>query len=102
MSLKDIRDHFSQICDLRSGKGKRERRKEKEGLNFLVGKYPTEEGNFQDFMYEWGWSPSLLPLMRNNDPHKKNSEEFARSDNCNDFEKTEREYFLLKQQIYSM
>lgn len=40
--------------------------------------------------------------MRNNDTHKKNSEEFARSDNCNDFEKTEREYFLLKQQIYSM
>lgn len=61
MSLKDIRDHFSQICDLRSGEGKRERRKEKEGLDFLVGKYPTEGGNFQDFMYEWDGPPVSSP-----------------------------------------
>ena len=34
--------------------------------------------------------------------HKKYSEEGAWSECCNNFEKSERAYFLSKQQIYSM
>ena len=52
-------------------------------------------------MHEGGYHTSL-PLVKNHDLHKKNPEKCSKSSYYDDFEKSEQECFLSKQQIYSM
>ena len=50
-----------------------------------------------------GKSPPLSPLLPNSDlPHKEYPGECAWSDYCNNFEKSESEYFLSNPNIYSI
>ena len=51
-----------------------------------------------------GWKSPLLslPWLQTLIPYKEHSKKCAWPDYCNNFEKSEREYFLSKQQIYSM
>ena len=52
-------------------------------------------------MHEGGDHTSL-PLVKNHDLHKKNPGKCSKSSYYDDFEKSEQECFLSKQQIYSM
>ena len=61
-----------------------------------MGNDNQQKGEVQNFGNEWRQPYPDLP--------KKHSEEYAWSEYCNNFEKSERErvYFLSKQKIYSM
>ena len=76
---KAIRDTSFSIWDLRPGEGQG-------GLNYLVGVILNRRGKFK-----------ILGLQ-----DKEILEEGSWYDYCNNFEKSKWEYFLSKQQIYSM
>ena len=74
----------------------------RQGTQFSGGGDIQQKGKVEIFGPEG--RPPLIPSLSEISwsPLKENPEEGAWSANCNDFEKSEWEYFLSKQQIYSM
>ena len=67
-----------------------------------LGMISTRRGKFKPLFLQGDCLPQFLPLVWHpNCPIRKKLKS-AWSAFCNDFEKSEREYFLSKQQIYSM
>ena len=70
----------------------------------------SHEGKGEDSIFQWGVTSNRrvrFKILGMSDspmliPHKKHPEKCAWSEYCDNFEKSERVYFLSKQQIYSM
>ena len=73
------------------------------GLDFLAGSVSNKRMKLKLFGLQGEPStPILSPTGISWSSHKEKPEEGAWSAYCNDFEKSEGEYFLSKQQIYRM
>ena len=96
ISLKTIRDTFfsNMWSAISGGTG---------GLKVLVGGDIQQKGKLQTCGLA-GRPPTRFPPLCGTSwsPHKENPEEGAWSVYCNDFEKSEWDYLLSKQQIYNM
>ena len=94
ISLTAIRDTYCPICGLQSRKGRGETGRQGGGSNFLMG--------VKSILGMKG-ETSVSPLMGNLDPHIRNTlGSLLGLFTVNDFEKSQREYSLPKQVIYSM